>query len=136
MTYCAELRSKFRVLTFPFLTIPYASGDNFGTLIRIAVSTSAHGISPKGVQIQEGRNVQLHSSNNFDVTTEVLNELHRSQESGYNMRDSVRQNHLNRAKICSKIIKYPHLEDYAVRVFVRNETWLTQLVVVGVKRTR
>ena len=53
------------------------------------------------------------------------------------MRDSVRQNHLNRAKICSKIIKYPHLEDYAVRVFlVRAETWLTQLVVVGVKGTR
>jgi len=45
---------------------------------------------------------------------EVLNELHRSQESGYNMRDCVRQNHLNRAKISSKIIKYPHLEDYAV----------------------
>lgn len=48
--------------------------------------------------------------------SEVLNELHRSQESGYNMRDGVRQHHLNRAKICSKIIKYPHMEDYAVRV--------------------
>ncbi|KAI0257022.1 proteasome activator pa28 REG alpha/beta subunit [Lactifluus subvellereus] len=48
------------------------------------------------------------------VSTEVLSELHRSQESGYNIRDSVRQNHLNRAKICSKIIKYPHLEDYAL----------------------
>ena len=65
LTYCTELRSKYRVPTSPFLTIPYASGDNFGTLICIAVSTSAHGISPKGVQIQEGRNVQLHSSNNF-----------------------------------------------------------------------
>ncbi|KAH9178602.1 proteasome activator pa28 REG alpha/beta subunit [Lactarius sanguifluus] len=52
----------------------------------------------QGVQIQE----------------EVLNELHRSQESGYNMRDCVRQNHLNRAKISSKIIKYPHLEDYGL----------------------
>ncbi len=48
------------------------------------------------------------------ILKEVLSELHRSQESGYNMRDAVRQNHLNRAKICSKIIKYPHLEDYAV----------------------
>lgn len=76
--------------------------------------------------------------NSFDdVTTEVLNELHRSQESGYNMRDSIRQNHLNRAKICSKIIKYPHLEDYAVRIFLlRAVTWFTHLVVVGVKRTR
>lgn len=53
----------------------------------------------------------------FDsMSTEVLSELHRSQESGYNMRDCVRQNYLNRAKICSKIIKYPHLEDYAVRL--------------------
>ena len=45
---------------------------------------------------------------------EVLTELHRSQESAYNLRDSARQNYLNRAKICSKIIKYPNVEDYTV----------------------
>jgi Proteasome activator PA28, C-terminal len=45
---------------------------------------------------------------------EVLSELHRSQESGYNLRDHPRTNHLNRAKICSKLIKYPNIEDYAV----------------------
>ncbi|KAH9965106.1 proteasome activator pa28 REG alpha/beta subunit [Lactifluus volemus] len=55
-------------------------------------------------------NLTMPNGDNF----EVLSELHRSQESGYNMRDCVRQNHLNRAKICSKIIKYPHLEDYAL----------------------
>ena len=48
--------------------------------------------------------------------SEVLNELHRSQESAYNLRDSARQSHLNRAKLCSKLIKYPHVEDYTVRV--------------------
>jgi len=59
---------------------------------------------------------KIEDGDNFGVQIqeEVLNELHRSQESGYNMRDSIRQNHLNRAKICSKIIKYPHLEDYAL----------------------
>jgi hypothetical protein len=93
----------------------------------------------KGVQIQEGINFQLSwSLNDLTTSPEVLNELHRSQESGYNMRDGVRQNHLNRAKICSKIIKYPHLEDYAVRalLIVRAEPWLTQSLVVGTKRTR
>lgn len=47
--------------------------------------------------------------------SEVLSELHRSQESAYNIRDASRQDHLHRAKICSKIVKYPHIEDYAVR---------------------
>ncbi|KAF8579010.1 proteasome activator pa28 REG alpha/beta subunit, partial [Ramaria rubella] len=51
-----------------------------------------------GVQIQE----------------EVLSELMRSQESGLNLRDDARTNHLNRAKICSKLIKYPNIEDYAL----------------------
>lgn len=45
---------------------------------------------------------------------EVLSELHRSQESGYNLRDESREGHLDRAKICSKLIKYPNIEDYAV----------------------
>jgi len=59
---------------------------------------------------------KIEDGDNFGVQIqeEVLNELHRSQESGYNIRDGVRQHHLNRAKICSKIIKYPHLEDYAL----------------------
>jgi proteasome activator subunit 3 (PA28 gamma) len=40
--------------------------------------------------------------------------LHRAQESAYNLRDVARQDHLARAKICSKMIKYPHIEDYTV----------------------
>ncbi|TFY75996.1 hypothetical protein EWM64_g8013 [Hericium alpestre] len=56
------------------------------------------------------------SGDNFGVQVQedVMSELQRSQDSCYNMRDSARQGHLNRAKICSKIIKYPHIEDYAI----------------------
>jgi proteasome activator subunit 3 (PA28 gamma) len=50
-----------------------------------------------------------------DTLPEVLSELLRSQESAYNIRDAARQHHLARAKICSKLIKYPHIEDYTVR---------------------
>ena len=53
-------------------------------------------------------------SSDCGLRTEVLNELHRSQEVAYNLRDTARANHVNRAKLCSKIIKYPHIEDYAV----------------------
>lgn len=56
---------------------------------------------------------------------EVLSELHRSQESGYNLRDEARTSLMNRAKICSKLIKYPNIEDYAVS---RNTAVLTSCV--------
>ena len=49
------------------------------------------------------------------LSEEVLNELHRSQEVAYNLRDQARQNYVTRGKLCSKIIKYPHIEDYTVR---------------------
>ena len=73
------------------------------TLVCIEVSLNVSRSSWRyvlGVQIQE----------------EVLNELHRSQESAYNLRDAARQSHFNRAKLCSKIIKYPHVEDYMVSI--------------------
>lgn len=59
---------------------------------------------------------KIEDGDNFGVQIqeEVLNELHRSQESAYNLRDAARQSHFNRAKLCSKIIKYPHVEDYAL----------------------
>lgn len=50
----------------------------------------------------------------FFLLVEVLAELHRAQESAYNLRDTARQDYLARAKICSKIVKYPNIEDYAV----------------------
>ncbi|KAH9950994.1 proteasome activator pa28 REG alpha/beta subunit [Amylocystis lapponica] len=65
-------------------------------------------------------NLSMPHGDNF----EVLTELHRSQESAYNLRDSARQDHLNRAKICSKIIKYPHIEDYALALKEHDEKQL------------
>jgi proteasome activator subunit 3 (PA28 gamma) len=59
---------------------------------------------------------KIEDGDNFGVQIqeEVLSELLRSQESAYNIRDAARQHHLARAKICSKLIKYPHVEDYAL----------------------
>ncbi|KAI0756327.1 proteasome activator pa28 [Daedaleopsis nitida] len=59
---------------------------------------------------------KIEDGDNFGVQIQedVLSELHRSQESAYNLRDAARQDYLTRAKICSKIMKYPHLEDYTL----------------------
>ncbi|KAF8733939.1 hypothetical protein AX14_003558 [Amanita brunnescens Koide BX004] len=56
------------------------------------------------------------NGDNFGTSssTEVLSELHRAQESGYNLRDAARQDYLARAKIASKLIKYPNVEDYTL----------------------
>ena len=48
---------------------------------------------------------------------EVLNELHRSQESAYTLRDYARLHYTARAKLCSKLLKYPNVEDYAVSIY-------------------
>ncbi|KAF8078828.1 proteasome activator pa28 REG alpha/beta subunit [Lyophyllum atratum] len=59
---------------------------------------------------------KIEDGDNFGVQIqeEVLAELHRAQESAYNLRDAARQDYLARAKICSKILKYPNLEDYTL----------------------
>nr|GAT48435.1 predicted protein [Mycena chlorophos] len=59
-----------------------------------------------GVQIQE----------------EVVNELARAQDSAMNLRDMGRTNHLSRAKIASKLIKYPNVEDYALALKEHDST--------------
>ena len=40
LMHCTELRSMSIVPTLQLLTIPYASGDNFGTLIHISLCQS------------------------------------------------------------------------------------------------
>jgi len=52
----------------------------------------------------------------------VTSELQRAQESIANLRDAARQHHLSRAKISSKLLKYPNIDDYAVRVSVSLST--------------
>lgn len=55
---------------------------------------------------------------------EVLGELQRAQEAAFNLREIPQKDHLTRAKICSKLIKYPNIEDYTVSrlLFRRNRT--------------
>lgn len=48
----------------------------------------------------------------------MTSELQRAQESVTNLRDVSRQHHLSRAKISSKILKYPHIDDYAVHMVI------------------
>lgn len=50
----------------------------------------------------------------YTALLEVLGELHRAQESAYNIRDATRQDYIARAKLCSKLLKYPNVEDYKV----------------------
>jgi proteasome activator subunit 3 (PA28 gamma) len=68
------------------------------------------------VQVQEGAIPILLASVVFIASEEVLSELHRAQESAFNVRDTARQDHIARGKICSKMVKYPNIQDYPVRL--------------------
>ncbi|KAL0071735.1 hypothetical protein AAF712_000657 [Marasmius tenuissimus] len=59
---------------------------------------------------------RIEDGDNFGVQVqeECLSELHRAQESAYNLRDIPRQDYVARAKLASKRIKYPNVEDYTV----------------------
>ncbi|KAJ7897094.1 proteasome activator pa28 REG alpha beta subunit [Mycena olivaceomarginata] len=59
---------------------------------------------------------KIEGGDNFGVQIqeEVIAELQRSQESAFNLRDSARNDYLTRAKICSKLVKYPNIEDYTL----------------------
>ncbi|KAJ7070814.1 proteasome activator pa28 REG alpha/beta subunit [Mycena amicta] len=67
---------------------------------------------------------KIEGGDNFGVQIqeEVVTELARAQDSAINLRDSARNDHLTRAKICSKLIKYPHIEDYALALKEHDDT--------------
>ena len=46
--------------------------------------------------------------------SDILAELHRAQDAALNLRNIARDDHLSRAKICSKLVKYPDITDYKV----------------------
>lgn len=46
------------------------------------------------------------------VQEECLSELSRAQDSGYNLLEAQLKQHMSRAKLASKLIKYPNVEDY------------------------
>ncbi|KAH8119904.1 proteasome activator pa28, REG alpha/beta subunit [Phellopilus nigrolimitatus] len=68
-------------------------------------------------------NLTMPNGDNFGVAVqeEALAELNRCQQSAINLRDAVRQHHLSRAKICSKLIKYPNVEDYSLALKEHDE---------------
>jgi len=69
---------------------------------------------------------KIEDGDNFGVQIqeEVLGELHRAQESAFNLRDAARQDYLSRAKICTKILKYPNVEDYHLALREHDEKQL------------
>ena len=46
--------------------------------------------------------------------SDVLAELQRAQDAALNLRNIARDDYLSRAKICSKLVKYPNIADYEV----------------------
>jgi len=67
---------------------------------------------------------ESNQTSGVQIQEEVLAELHRVQESAYNLRDATRQDYLARAKICSKIAKYPNIEDYTIALKEHDEKQL------------
>ncbi|KAH8099332.1 proteasome activator pa28 REG alpha/beta subunit [Cristinia sonorae] len=59
-----------------------------------------------------------------EIQEEALNELQRSQEAAYGIRDTARTHSLERAKICAKLLKYPNLEDYTLALQEHDEKQL------------
>lgn len=57
---------------------------------------------------------RIEDGDNFGVQIqeETLAELSRAQETGYNFMESITKYYFSRAKLCGKLIKYPHVEDY------------------------
>lgn len=90
------------------------------TLVRRSISpplTHTH----DSLQVSECKKVCVItyiSTTTHSFLVEILNELHRAQECAYNLRDGARISHLARAKICSKLIKYPFIEDYTVGILI------------------
>lgn len=62
------------------------------------------------------------------VQEECLAELGRAQDSGYNLLDSQFKHHAARAKLASKLVKYPNIEDYqlALKEHDRKASYLIQ----------
>ncbi|EZG54456.1 proteasome activator complex subunit 3 [Gregarina niphandrodes] len=57
---------------------------------------------------------RIEDGNNFGVAIQedVIHELSRVEEAAFNLRDSASKYFLQRAKLITKIIKYPNVEDY------------------------
>ncbi|KAF7307125.1 PA28-beta domain-containing protein [Mycena indigotica] len=96
------------------------------TMPNFPMGDFTHAVS--AVTISEFKFRKVRSGTPLDLihplthATEVVGELARSQDSAINLRDSARNDYLARAKICSKLIKYPHVEDYALALKEHDDT--------------
>lgn len=86
------------------LRVVYNFSSNSG-FIRI-FSTSS--VLPTGSAYRNDLMASIHRS------LDILEEFHGAQASALKIRDAIRANYLSRAKICSKLIKYPTVDDYKV----------------------
>ncbi|KAJ7675382.1 proteasome activator pa28 REG alpha beta subunit [Mycena rosella] len=80
---------------------------------------------------------KIEGGDNFGVQIqeEVVAELLRAQDSAFNLRDAARNDYLARAKICSKLIKYPNIEDYtmALKEHDDNQFYLARQHLIDVR---
>lgn len=59
-------------------------------------------------------NISSPDADEIGAQEDILAEMHRAQDAALNLRNIARDDHLSRAKICSKLIKYPNITDYKV----------------------
>ncbi|KAF8807784.1 proteasome activator pa28, REG alpha/beta subunit [Phlegmacium glaucopus] len=57
-------------------------------------------------------NISSPDASEIYAQEDILAELHRAQDAALNLRNIARDDHLSRAKICSKLLKYPSITDY------------------------
>jgi len=57
-------------------------------------------------------NISSLNANEICAQEDVLAEMHRAQDAALNLRNIARDDHLSRAKISSKLVKYPNITDY------------------------
>ncbi|MBW0467065.1 hypothetical protein O181_006780 [Austropuccinia psidii MF-1] len=69
------------------------------------------------------------------VQEECLSELARAQDSGYNLLEAQLKHYMSRAKLASKLIKYPNIEDYqlALQEHDRNSVFLCRQHLVDLR---
>jgi len=57
-------------------------------------------------------------------SADLLAEIQLAQQSALNMRDVARKYYIARAKICSKLVKYPDIQDYLMALQEHDEQQL------------
>eukprot|EP00126_Sphaerothecum_destruens_P006090 Sdes_comp19208_c0_seq2m10077 len=72
---------------------------------------------------------RIEDGNNFGVSIqeETVNELSRAEDNGFAILESITKYYVTRGKLVSKVLKYPHLDDYVRSVEELDEKELLNL---------